>query len=163
MAATTPPPGAGPELVDPVDGYRRWAMILFGLLLAVIVVAAVVVLAAGVTSDAILVPLLLQGGLATVLLVVLLLGLRDRRPWALTAIAPICAILIVAGILQVARALGDGDIRVPLEALGALLVLSRRPPIGAVAPVDANGRSIRLALLILFGVSTFLPMVPVFG
>lgn len=134
-------------------------MILFALLLALIIVVTAVVLAAGVTSDAILVPLVFQGGLGAALLVVLLVGLQRRDPWGLTAVAPICTILVVAGALQVALALGNNEIKIPLEGLGAALVLSRRPPFGSVPSVDAGGVALRLVIVVLFGASTFWPMV----
>jgi hypothetical protein len=121
------PVGVPVEIIDPDAGYRRWASILFAVLLAVDVIAGFLVLASGVTTDAVVLPLLVQVVAVAALFVVLLVGLRDRRPWAIAAIAPICLILLVFGVIRVVLALDAGEITIPLEAVGAAMVLSRRP------------------------------------
>jgi hypothetical protein len=58
-------------------------------------------------------------------LISLIRGLGGWSPWALHAVVPVCAVLIAIGIARLLIALTQVQLTVPLEALGALLVLTR--------------------------------------
>jgi hypothetical protein len=55
----------------------------------------------------------------------LIRGLSSWSPWALHAVVPVCAVLMAIGIARLLIALTQVQLTIPLEALGALLVLTR--------------------------------------
>jgi hypothetical protein len=123
----------GPTVApDPIGPYVRWAQVLFAIL-AIVSVIGLVLLALG--SAMVLDFLGVAGGafgllavgtiVTLVVLVVLVSGLSSRRAWAIHAIAPLCYLLLVVGLIRVAVALSRGEILFPLEAIGAALVLTR--------------------------------------
>jgi uncharacterized membrane protein len=70
---------------------------------------------------------LLVIGVAIFLIAVvsLILGLGERRAWAIHAVAPVCYALLAFGLIRSGIALTRGEILFPLEAIGAALVLTR--------------------------------------
>jgi hypothetical protein len=145
---------------DPEAGYRRWAQILFGLMLLVLLAAGGLLLLSGVATDDVVIPLLAAALTVSTILLLEVVGVHDRRPWAVAAIAPMCAILIVAGLVKVLLALGDGNLTVPLEAVGAILVLSRRPASGVRPALDGRDEIRRALIVVPFAVLTFWPLAP---
>lgn len=115
-----------------LDQFRRWAQFLFALL-ALVAAVGIVLVPVGVGLDptrfAAAWPLILivaVNVVATLIaLVSLFRGLGGWSPWALHAVVPVCAVLIAIGIARVLIALTQSQLMVPLEALGALLVLTR--------------------------------------
>lgn len=158
-------PAAGPDdpESDPHAGYRRWAMVLFGVSLAVVVVAGSLLLLSGIAPDAVTLPLVSAALVIATILLIEIVGIHDRRPWALAAIAPMCAILIVGGLVKVVVALASGNITIPLEAVAAALVLTRRPPSGSLTSLDAAGELRRAAIVVPFALLTFWPLLPPSG
>lgn len=116
--APEPPPS------DPLEPYRRWATTLFAILVAVGVVGTMVVLAA-MPSQAVSWVLVASVAVFIVTLLVVMAALRRRESWAVHAIAPICYVIVVAAVLRVVVALSQGTITIPLEGIGALMVLTR--------------------------------------
>lgn len=121
--------GGDPAALDP---FRRWARFLFALL-ALVAGVGIVLVPIGVGVDparfAAAWPLILIIALnvaATLIaLVSLIRGLSSWSPWALHAVVPVCAVLIAIGIARLLIALTQVQLTIPLEALGALLVLTR--------------------------------------
>ncbi len=141
-AARLDPGGRGPA---GLDRYRRWARFLFVLLAVVAGVGFVLLLAtAPIEPDRLvaswpLVVLLAINIVATlVVLVQLILGLRDGAPWALHAVAPVCYVLVAFGVVRLLLTLAGGGLLIPLEAIAALLVLTR-PHGPGLLPVASDG------------------------
>lgn len=109
---------------DPLEPYRRWASALFTILAIVGVVGGIVVLAATPIPAQVTVLLasILPGVLA---LLAVVNALWRRDAWAVHAIAPLCYVIIVAGVIRGLAALSQGAIPVPLEVIGAAMVLTR--------------------------------------
>ena len=121
-------PGSALPSLDPLEGFRRWAMILFALLLVVVAIAIVFLgplIAERATAEVLVGVVGVALGVGA--LVALLIGLDRRSPWAVPAAIWSCWILIAAAIVHVAVDLGRGNITVPLEGIAAALVLTRRP------------------------------------
>lgn len=153
---------ANPPLThrDPSEGYRRWAFVLVALLMLVVIVAGVLVLGS-VPIPAGQLPTLLVGTIPIfAVLAALLYGLNARLPWALAAVAPVCAILIVFGIVKVIMALGQNNITIPLEAIGAAFVLSRRPPASQRPTISAADTGVVAVLVGVFLFAEIWPFVP---
>jgi hypothetical protein len=103
-----------------------------------------------IPSTAVFVVLLASVLLGAVTLLAVAADLRDRAPWAVHAIAPICYVVLVAGVFRVLVALSDDTITVPLEVIGSLMVLSRaHPPEHLPAIGDRERRRARLAVGVL--------------
>ena len=93
-----------------------------------------------------------------IVLLSLIRGLGDGAPWALHAVAPVCYVLIAAGLVRLLLSLAGGGLLIPLEALAALLVLSRPhgPELLPIASDDDRHRA-RLITVVLFLVY-FIPL-----
>lgn len=115
-----------------LDQYRRWARFLFGLL-AIVTGIGLVLLAAGgslltdrlAAAWPVVALTALNVGATLVTLLALIRGLGLGSPWSLHAVAPVCYVLIAFGLIRALLALTRGEVLFPLEAIGALLVLSR--------------------------------------
>ncbi len=148
-----PPTSPGAVRPDPLAPYIRWARFLFLLLVAVAIIGLALVATAGGFEPGLLAgagPALIVAVLGVVITLTVLIGvirgLGARRPWALHAVAPICAILIVYGLGRALVALGRSEFLFPLEAIGALLVLSRpHGPDLLPQPSDVDRRRVLLA------------------
>ena len=84
-----------------------------------------------------------------VVLGTLLLALDRRRAWALDAAARICLIVIVFGVLRTFLELGYGRVNIPLDAIAALAVFSRRPSADAMPTLEPGDRG--TAILVALG------------
>jgi lysylphosphatidylglycerol synthetase-like protein (DUF2156 family) len=111
---------AAPDALEP---YRRWAGVLFAILtlMAIVASAAVITRSSGQAAVIILASTLLT---VTALLAVVV-DLDRGRWWAVQAIAPLCYVFVVVGVLRALIALSQNNVSIPLEAIGALMVLSR--------------------------------------
>ena len=125
IAGDEPTEAAAQGQPDPLAQYRRWAAVLFAILGLVGTVAAAAVLG-GVRVPWPLFAILVAGALVSVGTFLLLAqAIGDRRTWAVRAIAPVCLVLVLFGAIRAAVSLAQGDLLLPLEAFGALMVLSR--------------------------------------
>lgn len=128
---------AGPTTAaggDPaaLDQFRRWARFLFALL-ALVAAVGIVLVPVGVGLDParftaawpLIVIIAVNVAATLIALVSLVRGLSGWSPWALHAVVPVCAVLIAIGIVRLLIALTQVQLTIPLEALGALLVLTR--------------------------------------
>lgn len=110
-----------------MDRYIGRARILFGILLILTVVVCVVALMtfAGVALRAIVV----SGAIATIpALVALIRGLGRRARWAPSTTELVCVLLVISGLLRAVVDASQGRVTIPLEAIGAAIVLAARPP-----------------------------------
>ena len=145
----------------PIDAYVRWARVLFVVLAAVAVVGlGLVVLGSGLLIDRnagaapAFVILALSGAVSLALFIALIVGLGSQRPWAIHAIAPVCYLLIAVGVLRVAVAFSRNEILIPLETIGALLVLTRPHPSESLPSATDDDRR-RVLLILLVMVATY--------
>jgi hypothetical protein len=92
---------------DPLRQYRSWASVLFALLGAVVLIAWVVVVPSTSLPETYL--LLAPAGIGAVVLFAASLAIDRGDAWAIHAIAPLCALLIVTGLLRAAVALSRSD------------------------------------------------------
>ncbi len=143
---------------DPIDQYRRWATALFAILAIVGAIGGIIALLALLAPGGLFV-IVLVFSVATFVAVMFgtIAGLSARRAWAIHAIAPICYVLVASGVLRSALALGHGEILFPLEAIGALLVMTRphrSEHLPALTPADGQSRAIVVGFVI---VTTILP------
>jgi hypothetical protein len=147
---------APPEHASPLEPYRHWAAVLFWLLAATSLIAVVIALGVGGS--------LALGYVVSALigLVVLLdeaTALGRRAPWAIHAIRPLCYVIIAAGVFRVIVALTHGTVTIPLEVIGALLVLSREHGSSSLPAVDEPDRwrvSLAVGALIVANVLAYL-------
>jgi hypothetical protein len=161
--ASKAPPPAKPGALDQ---YRRWARFLFGLLAIVTGIGLVLVVAGGtVVTDRLaaawpLVALIaLNVGATLIVLLALIRGLSLGTAWALHAVAPVCYVLIAFGLIRALLALTRSEVLFPLEAMGALLVLSRPHGIDLLPPAgDADRRRVTLVTGVLV-VTFFAPLI----
>ena len=142
------PPRGRPATADPLRAYRSWATVLCTLLVIVGVVGVVAVVAAAPDGD----PWLLVLALGTAVLGIGVfgveaLGLDARAAWAVHAVRPLCVVLIVGGVIRALAALSATNVTIPLEAIGALFVLSRDHGPALLPPLDQAGRR-RMALVV---------------
>ena len=138
---------ASPSETDtaPLLAYRTWAWRFFAILDAVVVLAALLVLTAQGQDPIGVAMLLILAGAGIALLTVLVVGIDRAAPWAIHAIAPVCTLVIVFGVLRVFVALTSNSITIPLEVIGAALVLSRPHPVAAMPPLSRpDSRSVTL-------------------
>jgi hypothetical protein len=160
----SPPQPAPPPSIEP---YVQWARVLFIVLAAVTVIGLVLLvtgsglvagsrLAADAVADAApaFVVLGLTGLVSLGIFGALVVGLGDRRAWAIHAVAPVCYVLILVGVLRVALALTRSEILVPLETIGALLVLTRPHPRAAL-PVATDDDQRRVWVIVIVLVATY--------
>jgi hypothetical protein len=154
---------ADPAALDP---FRRWARFLFAILALVAAVGLVFVpLTVGVDPARLAavwpLVLILVVNLAATLIVLasLFRGLGRWSAWALHAVVPVCGVLIAIGIARAVIALTQGQITPPLEALAAVLVLTRPHGPDILPPATADDRRrATLATGALFA-SYFVPLV----
>jgi hypothetical protein len=160
----SPPQPALPPSIEP---YVRWARVLFIVLAAVTVIGLVLlvtgsglVAGSGLAADAVadaapaFVVLGLTGLVSLGIFGALVVGLGDRREWAIHAVASVCYVLILVGVLRVALALTRSEILVPLETIGALLVLTRPHPRAAL-PVATDDDQRRVWVIVIVLVATY--------
>ena len=140
-------PGTANEDLAALDPFRRWARFLFAILAAVALVGLVLVpIGVGLDTSRLaavwpLVLILAINVAATlIVLISLIRGLGRWSAWALHAVVPVCGVLIVIGIARLLIALAQGTFVVPLEALGALLVLTRPHAADTMPPATADDR-----------------------
>ena len=149
-----------------LDQYRRWARFLFGLLAIVTGIGLVLTVAGGsLLSDRlaaawpIIALLALNIGATLVSLVALIRGLGLGSAWAIHAVAPVCGVLIAFGLIRALLALTRNEVLFPLEAIGALLVLSRPHGSELLPPASDEDRR-RVALVSgLLVVTFFAPLI----
>lgn len=116
-------PIAGAAAPDVLEPYRRWAGVLFAILtvVAIVAIAAVITRSSGKAA----VILLASAFLMVTTLLAVVVDLDRGRWWAVRAIAPLCYVILVVGVLRALIALSQNNVSIPLEAIGALMVLSR--------------------------------------
>ena len=162
------PADAADSVADPsserLDGFRRWAMVVFGLIVVLVVIGTLVLVSAGATSRLTVLEiagLWLGAGLVGASALALLIGLDRRRAWAYEATVACCWILVVAAVLRVLIDLTHSTVTIPLEGIAAGLVLSRRPsPLPTMAPEE---RRVAVAVTVLFLVSEAWPLLTSVG
>jgi hypothetical protein len=108
---------------DPLAQYRSWASVLFAILGAVALIGGAVVISSTTGAYGVVLLATVAVSAAIFLALALLIGRGD--PWAIHAIAPVCVLLIVTGLLRTAIAFGSGTITIPLELIAALAVITR--------------------------------------
>lgn len=126
--------------------FRRRGRLLFTLLAFWSVILGGVVIALGPTDHPLRLVVVTMIGVAIGLAldVALVFGLAERRPWADRATIVVCGIFLVAGILRLLVRLSSGSLEIPLDAIGAALVLAERPT--TLAP-DLLGDRRRIGLV----------------
>ena len=153
------------EAVARLDQYRRWARFLFVLLAIVAAVGFVLLLVSApldvdrlLASWPVVVVIALNVVATLIALLSLYRGLGDGTPWALHAVAPVCYVLIASGLVRLLLSLAGGGLLIPLEALAALLVLSR-PHGPELLPIasDDDRRRVWLITAVLF-LAYFIPL-----
>ena len=162
----TPAPSTQEDLAG-LDQYRRWARFLFGILaiLAAIGLVLVPTTTGGVDPARLaavwpLVVILTANVAATlIVLVSLIRGLTNWSSWAIHAIQPVSIVLIVIGGMRAVIALTQGQVLLPLESIGGLLVLTRPHPADLLPPATADDRRrVAIATAAMFA-SYFVPLV----
>jgi len=165
MAASGPSSTSG-DLVA-LGQYRDWARFLFAILALLAAIGLILVPSSTGGLDPtriaavwpIVLILTLNVAATLLVLVSLIRGLSRRSTWALHAVMPVCIVLIVIGTFRTLIALTQGQIQLPLEAFGGLLVLSRphHPDILPPATADDRRRA-TIATGVMFA-SYFVPLV----
>ena len=167
---TTPDPPV-PETPRPtkpgaLDQYRRWARFLFGLLAIVTGIGLLLTVAGGaLLTDRLAAawPLVAITGIniaaTLVVLLALIQGLGLGRAWALHAVAPVCYVLIAFGLIRALLAFAGGQLQFPLEAIGALLVLSRPHGPELLPPASDDDRRRVTIVAGLLVVTFFAPLI----
>jgi hypothetical protein len=155
------------EELAALDQYRRWARFLFGILAILAAIGLVLVPAttggvdpARVAAVWPLVVILTANVAATlVVLVSLIRGLTHWSSWAIHAVQPVCIVLIVIGGMRALIAVAQGEVLLPLESVGGLLVLTRSHPADLLPPATADDRRrVTIAAAAMFA-SYFVPLV----
>lgn len=137
-----------------MERYRRRARTLF----VVLSIVAMLVVAVAVGLGYIHIPpeerAVLFAGQALVLVayVVLYRALGRGDGWADRATLWVCAILIASGAIRSLVDLGSARITIPLEAIGAALVIRARPASGIPVVVSAAARDRGLAASVIAAV-----------
>jgi cytochrome bd-type quinol oxidase subunit 2 len=116
-------PIAGTAAPDVLEPYRRWAGVLFAIVSVVVIAASAAVITRSSGQSAAI--LLASAFLTVTTLLAVIVDLDRGRWWAVQAIAPLCYVFIVVGVLRALIALTQNNVTIPLEAIGALMVLSR--------------------------------------
>lgn len=127
------------DRADLLEPYRRWATVCFSILAAVGILGSVVVLGA-IPVPPVVVLLLAAVVIGVGALLVVVAALRRPASWAVHAIAPICYVIVVAGLIRVMAALSQNTFTLPLEVIGALLVLTRDHRADHLPSIDEGGR-----------------------
>ena len=144
VASAASPPEA-PTV--PLLAYRTWAWRFFAILDAVVILGGLLALTAQGQDPIAVAMLLILAGAGIAVLTVLLVGIDRSAAWAIHTIAPACSIIIVFGLLRAVVALTTNSINIPLEVIGAGLVLSRPHP--AAAMPRLSGRDPRSVTLMV--------------
>ena len=167
MSEPATPAASTKEDLAGLDQYRRWARFLFGILAILAAIGLVLVPATtgGVDPARLaavwpLVVILTANVAATlIVLVSLIRGLTNRSSWAIHAIQPVGIVLIVIGGMRAIIALTQGQVLLPLESIGGLLVLTRPHPADLLPPATADDRRrVAIATAAMFA-SYFVPLV----
>jgi hypothetical protein len=160
-------PGTKNEDLAGLDQYRRWARFLFAILaiLAAIGLVLVPTTTGGVDPGRVaavwpLIVILTANVAATlIVLVSLIRGLSGWSTWAIHAVQPVCIVLIVIGGIRALIAITQGQILLPLETFGGLLVLTRPHLADLLPPATADDRRrVAIATGVTFA-SYFVPLV----
>lgn len=163
--ATTP--RAAADDLRGLDQYRRWARFLFAILaiLAAIGLVLVPVTTGGIHAERVAAvwPLLLiltaNVAATLIVMVTLIRGLTRWSAWAIHAIQPVCIVLIVIGGIRALIAITQGQILLPLETVGGVLVLTRPHPADLLPPATPDDRRrVAIAAAAMFA-SYFVPLV----
>ncbi|HEY8198554.1 MAG TPA: hypothetical protein VIF44_02195 [Candidatus Limnocylindrales bacterium] len=143
----------------PLEGFDRWARILcyaLGAMGILIGIAAIGDVMSAATGAIVLASIFLG---AAVLLSVAW-GLEARRAWGRPAARLVLWILVAVGILRIVLgAMSKGTITIPLEAIGAGLVLASLPAGQRRDLGRGSDRSVALACGSLYAVAALLPLV----
>ena len=165
MSATGPGPTTGD--LDALRQYRVWARFLFVVLALLAAIGLILVPSSSGGLDPAriaqvwpLVLILTLNVAATLLVLISLIrGLSRWSTWALHAVYPVCIVLIVIGTFRTLIALTQGQIQIPLEAIGGLLVLSRPHAPELLPPATADDRRrVSIGTGVMFA-SYFVPLV----
>ena len=113
------------EPADPLEQYRRWATRLFWVLAIFGLIVGLLALGVPDAGPAVFAIVLLSVCLDIAVLLTVVAALGRREAWAVHAIRPICFVLLAAGLVRVIVVLTQNTITVPLDAIGAAMVLSR--------------------------------------
>jgi hypothetical protein len=152
-------PAGPPTVDDPLRPYRSWASVLFALLAIVGLVVLVLVLTRlPEVAQSVLVLALVPSGIGIALFFLVVLALGRMEPWAVHAIQPVCVVLIVAGIVRSVIAFGGGEISIPLEAIGAAMVLTRDHRLEILPALDEGGRRTMWIVVAVLAVLQVLPL-----
>jgi hypothetical protein len=159
-------PALGTGDLAALDQFRRWARFLFAILALVAAVGVVLVpMGVGLDPARLLAAwpliLILTANIAATLIVLLSLvrGLGRGSTWALHAVVPVCGVLIAIGLVRTLIAVTQNQVLIPLEAIGALLVLTRpHGPDIMPLPTNEDRRRVTIATGALFA-SYFVPLV----
>ena len=167
MSGPATPTTSTKDELAALDQYRRWARFLFGILAILAAIGLVLVPAttggvdpARVAAVWPLVVILTANVAATlVVLVSLIRGLTHWSSWAIHAVQPVCIVLIVIGGMRALIAVAQGQVLLPLESVGGLLVLTRSHPADLLPPATADDRRrVTIAAAAMFA-SYFVPLV----
>jgi hypothetical protein len=141
---------------DPTGPYRRWATVLF-VVLAIVGLLGVGVELAAQTGDPYRPLLIASSAVTIVLLLAIAADLGHAGAWAVHVIKPLCLLLIATGVLRIFVDIGHGTITIPLEAIGALLVLTREPAAGTMPPLGVADRRRMRGVLVVLVVAALVP------
>ena len=154
----TPTDAPLPPDDDPLRQYRRWATVLFVVLALVGIVGAVVVLSvADTVPTSTVLQLLGTVVLGTGVMVIVVLALGRGEAWAVHSIVPLCTVIIAAGLIRVIMALASSRIDIPLDVIGALMVLTRPHPASSLPSLDQAGERTRSVAVGAFIVAQVVP------
>lgn len=142
-----------PGKVRTMDRFIFRARVLFGLLLVVAVVAGLTAVGAGDVPATVRVMLSAAVVLWVVASIALLSGLDRGQAWSMSATIWVCVGLVIFGVLRFFSGLAEGVMTIPLEAVGALIVLASRSPTETLPSLDAAGRRTRAFVVGAFVVS----------
>jgi hypothetical protein len=146
-----PIPVADEPALDELERFRRRGRYLFTFLAVVSAVfGSLVIFSPGGVDRPVLSWLVGAVGIASAFVVsyVLVMGLSDGRPWADRAAVVACSALLAAGVLRSLGRLTAGAFEIPIDAIGAALVLAAQPAsfrLGSM-PDLARGRVVLIAL-----------------
>jgi hypothetical protein len=139
-------PRSGPA-GDPWGTFDRWASNLFVILVALSVVAALFVFAAGDAVPGFAIVLALGTVAADIaVMYVLMTGLRDARPWGRPAAVSVLWVFVGTGLLDAALDLVVQKLTIPLGAILAIWVLSRRPGDARLPALSVDARRVVVGL-----------------
>jgi hypothetical protein len=167
MAVTGDDPRPASEDLAALEPYVRWARFVVALLIAVVAVGLALVPSSGARLDpdqlaAIWPRLAIIGanlGASLLALGSLFVGLGRRSPWALHAVLPVCVALIAIGVARALIALTQGNVTLPLEAIAAVLVLTRPHAPDIMPPATSDDRRRVTVVTAVVFASTFVPIV----